>query len=326
MRRFILLAFGLAVADPALAADPLPLTLENKIPLTDVHGRIDHMAFDREHELLFVAELSNDSVDVLDVKQRRMLHRLTGLKEPQGVAYHPGTATLYVANAADGSVRLYQAPEFKPVGSINLGRDADNIRLDARRNRIVVGYGDGGLALIDPTSRKKVGDIPLKAHPEGYQFDASGQRIFVNLPDAHMIGVVDVDAGAQSNKIDTAGARSNFPMAVDADMNRLLSVFRSPRKLMAFGTEDGKLAAAVDTCGDADDVFVDGPRKRIYISCGEGLIDVFAIVSNGYERIARLPTVPGARTSLYEPTTDRLYLGVRAGAGEASAIWVFKPQ
>ncbi|HYR65045.1 MAG TPA: hypothetical protein VEP47_02895, partial [Reyranella sp.] len=78
------------------------------------------------------------------------------------------------------------------------------------------------------------------------------------------------------------------------------------------------------TCRDADDVFVD-PRRRLYVSCGEGVIDVLARTSNGYERVARIPTVAGARTSLFVPASDRLYVGVRATAAEPAAIWVFRP-
>ena len=61
------------------------------------------------------------------------------------------------------------------------------------------------------------------------------------------------------------------------------------------------------------------------MSCGEGVIDVLAQTSDGYERVARIPTVAGARTSLFAVATDRLYLGVRAMAAEPAAIWVFRP-
>jgi hypothetical protein len=56
------------------------------------------------------------------------------------------------------------------------------------------------------------------------------------------------------------------------------------------------------------------------------VIDVFARFAAGYERIARIPTIAGARTSLFVPGTDRLYLAVRATAAEPAAIWVFRPQ
>ena len=126
--------------------------------------------------------------------------------------------------------------------------------------------------------------------------------------------------------LNTAGAGSNFPMAVDVDEHRLLVAFRSPAKLMVFATRTGKLEGSFDLCRDADDVFVDPQRRRLYVSCGEGVIDVLAQTSDGYERVARIPTVAGARTSLFAIATVRLYLGVRATAAEPAAIWVFRPQ
>ena len=316
---------GMLIPAASWAANP-PLVLEARIPLGAVAGRIDHFAFDPDRQLLFVAELGNDSVGVVDLKMGSVVHRLAGLREPQGLAWHGATSMLYVANAGDGSVRLYQGRDFTPAGRIELGDDADNIRIDSRRNRIVVGYGKGALAAIDPASRKKVADMPLKGHPESFQFNASGSRIFANVPDARQIAVVDADSGQQISTLDTVGASANFPMAVDADEHRLLVVFRSPARLMVFATRTGKLEGSFDTCRDADDVFVDAQRRRVYVSCGEGVIDVLAEASDGYERVARIPTVAGARTSLFVPATDRLYLGVRATATEPAAIWVFRPQ
>ena len=115
-------------------------------------------------------------------------------------------------------------------------------------------------------------------------------------------------------------------MAVDADEHRVMIAFRNPARLVVFGTETGKREASLETCRDADDVFVDARRRRVYVSCGEGVIDVFARVGSGYERIARVPTIAGARTSLFVAATDRLYLGVRASGAEPAAIWVFRPQ
>jgi hypothetical protein len=44
-----------------------------------------------------------------------------------------------------------------------------------------------------------------------------------------------------------------------------------------------------------------------------------------YREIERIRTVPGARTSLFVPDLDRLFLAVRAERGEPAAIWVFRP-
>src|SRR5260370_36411714 len=189
---------------------------------------------------------------------------------------------------------------------IALGGTGDKVRIDPWRNAIVVGSGKGAVAVIDRASRRKIGELPLKGHPESLQFDETGARIFANVPDARQIAVLDVGSGRQTSTLDTAGATSNFPMTVDPDEHRVLVVFRSPAKLMAFGTQTGKLQASLDTCRDADDVFVDARRHRVYVSCGEGAIDVFGNASHDYERLARIPTVEGARTSFFSPTADRL--------------------
>ena len=199
---------------PAQSADTGPLQLETKIPLGDVRGRIDHMAVDLKRQRLFVAELANDSLGVIDLANRKLIRTIAGLKEPQGVGYEPSTDTLYVANAGDGSVRLFEGSDYNAVGRIELGSDADNIRVDAAAKRVFIGYGSGALAVIDPSTHSKVADVPLKAHPESFQIDPDTSQIFVNVPDARGIAVVNISSRTQvaTWPLDRDG---NFPMAVD---------------------------------------------------------------------------------------------------------------
>src|SRR6266545_3076588 len=143
------LSFG-AGQPTAQTANTLPLQLEAKIPLGDVNGRIDHMAVDLARQRLFVAELGNDSVGVIDPKDRKVVHTITGLKEPQGVGYVPSTDTLYVANAGDGSVRLFQGTDYAAAGQIDLGDDADNIRVDSAANRVFVEVDLPGRGIVRP--------------------------------------------------------------------------------------------------------------------------------------------------------------------------------
>jgi len=308
-------------AMPATSEDPPPLQLEAKILLGDVRGRIDHMAVDLRRQRLFVAELGNDSVGVVDLANRSLLRTLSGLNEPQGVGYDPSTDTLFVANARDGSVNMFDGNEYKPTGKIELGSDADNIRIDAAASRAVVGYGNGALGFVDLATRNKIQDAPLKAHPESFQIDQD--RIFVNLPDAHSMTVVDAKSGKQIANWPMAKG-GNFAMAVDRNRSRLLVAFRGPPELAVFDMTDGKPLAATETCGDVDDLFVDSKRDRVYVSCGAGNLDIFDS-SGAYKRIARVPTATGARTSLFVPEMDRLLVAVRAGPAGPAAIWVFKP-
>ncbi|HEY2538300.1 MAG TPA: hypothetical protein VGI28_02185 [Stellaceae bacterium] len=325
LARTMLLATALAAPLTALAQTAAaPLVLEAKIPLGPVSGRIDHLGVDVKRQRLFVAELGNNSLGVVDLAAGKVLRTIGGFREPQGVAYVPFADSVYVANAGDGSVRVLSGNDLAPIGRIELGDDADNVRVDEPRHRVLVGYGSGALAVIDPATNSKVGEIPLAGHPESFRIDETGSQVFVNVPDAHEITVVDlVAAGSQS--LPDQGAGANFPMAIDRDGRRVLVVFRSPPMLMALSSQDGHLVARTTTCNDADDLFVDARRRRVYVSCGEGAVDVFAAEEAGYRRLARVHTVSGARTSLFVPERNRLYVAVRARWTEPSTIWVFRP-
>jgi hypothetical protein len=115
-------------------------------------------------------------------------------------------------------------------------------------------------------------------------------------------------------------------MALDATKGVLAAVFRSPPRLVLLDTESGAVTANLPACGDADDVFFDAKRARIYISCGAGEIAAFQQDGGTYRRLASTITASGARTSLFVPEVDRLFLAVRAGLlGSDASIRIFRP-
>jgi hypothetical protein len=57
----------------------------------------------------------------------------------------------------------------------------------------------------------------------------------------------------------------------------------------------------------------------------EGVVDVIELGEAFYQRLARVPTVPGARTSPFVPELDRLFVALRAASNEPAATCVFRP-
>jgi hypothetical protein len=322
MIRHLLAALVLFGFAPARAEEPAPLQLEAKIPLGPVKGRIDHLAVDVQRQRLFVAELGNGSLGVVDLKAAKAASTIGGQHEPQGLAWLPANDTLYAAGGGDGMLRVYRGADLAPAGAIHIGDDADNVRIGPHDGLVWVGYGSGALAAVDPAAGRVVGEIRLKAHPESFRFDPTGGRVFVNVPNAGEVAVADPASKAQIGSWPLRGALANFPMAVEPG-GRLLIVTRLPAKLIALDAKDGKSAGEAATCGDSDDVFFDAKRSRIYVSCGSGHVDVFA--EPGLKRLASITTAAGGRTSLFVPELDRLYVAVRAGAGQPASIWVFRP-
>jgi DNA-binding beta-propeller fold protein YncE len=319
---FPLLLGGALLLNASSARAQSALILESRIRLGDIRGRLDHMAVDLRRQRLFVAELENDSVGVVDFETRETAHLITGLKRPQGLAYVPSADTLFVANGGDGLLRMFEGAQYRALEPLHVGDDADNLRVDPESNLVYVAHGEGALGIIDVASRRKIRELTLSAHPESFQLERQSNRIYVNVPKEQAVIVLDRASGARLATWQTENA-SNFPLALNTAAGHVLVVFRNPASLVAFAASSATPVAKVETCGDADDMFVDTRRRRLYVSCGDGFLDVFD--ANPYKLVERIPTIKGARTSLFVPEIDRLFVAARATAEAPAAIWVFRP-
>src|SRR5438094_1539908 len=327
MKRFrplsLLLVF-VCFASAAYSQANTPLKLSQTIPLPGVEGRIDHMSVDVKGQRLFVAALGNNTVEVVDLAQGKRSRSITGLKEPQGIVYIPTLDQVVVANGADGTVRTFDARSFTTISSLDLGDDADNVRYDSTVGRLVVGYGDGALGIIDLKTHKVINSIKLSGHPESFQLEKSRPRIYVNVPNANHIAVIDTKQTVAATW-STGELRSNFPMALDEPHHRLFVGFRKPARLAVFDTESGKQIAMVNCSGDTDDVFYDQENGRVYVSAGEGFIDVIKQMdADHYQPISKMPTAAGARTSFFVPELHRFFLAVPRRLGQEPAILVYE--
>lgn len=309
------------LAGIACAQDPL--TLQGRIELPNVNGRIDHFSADVKGQRLFVSALGNHTVEVLDVGSGKRLHTIPDLAEPQGVYYDPATNRLFVACAQDGAVKLFDTGTFQLLETAKFSGDADNLRYDARDRRVMVGYGDGALGFLDANG-KKTGEIPLDAHPESFQLEKTGTRVFVNVPDRKEIEVADLAKNAVGAKWPVTSALKNFPMALDETHHRLLIGCRAPARMLAIDTGTGRPTASVEITGDTDDLFYDGARSRVYVIGGQGFVDVFEQKdADHYNRLAHLATATGARTGLFVPEWGKLFVAVPHRGQQRAAILIY---
>ena len=290
-----------------------PLRLERTIPLPDVKGRIDHLALDPDHSSLLVAEYGNGSVDEVDLATGRITGRISGLHKPQGVAYL-GREKEWAVACGDGSVHFYTAADRHEVARLDLGDDADNVRVDERSGHVVVGYGGGGLAIIDATAHRIISRMPLPGHPEGFQLIAG--RAVVNVPDRSSIIAGDIDKGTILSTWKTGAHKLNFPLFVSSTGNWFAVAYRLPAALAQYDATSGKELVMRPVCGDADDLFVD--TRRIYVVCGAGHVDVLPTTAGS--KPVRVATAGGARTGLFSAELHTLFVAAPSRGGPAAIL------
>src|ERR1700681_1724 len=308
---------------PAATHETAPLQLIQKIPVQGVSGRIDHFTAFPKRRLLIFAALGNNTVEVLNTFQAKVVQSIKGLNEPQGVLYVPEFDKIFAANAGNGKVNVYDGKTYALRKSIDFGEEADtdNLRYDEASKRVLVGIV-GGIGQIDAATEAHV-EPTIKGsggHSESFQLEKKGLRVFVNVPeDGSVVNVIDRKTGALT-KWELNGAKANYPMALDEDGHRLFVVTRRPPLVVVLDTDSGKEVARVPVGGSCDDVYFDAERKRIYVIAGEGFLNVVQQNDpNHYTVSATLPTAIGVRTGIFYGTN--LYVGVPAAGLEPAQIW-----
>ena len=304
----------------------VPLKLMGKIPLPAVHGRIGSISGDYSEARLFVAAAGNDSVEVIDARTNGLLASIHEVVEPQSAVFVKSSDRIFVTNASDGSVRLFDATSFKPAGSVHLGSDPAEIRVDATHDLIYAGYGNGAIAVLDPKG-KRLGEISLRSHPASFQLAAHQPRLYVNLPDSHTVAVVDTAGLTVLAEWPIPDSRENFPLAIDEEKRRVFVACRRPARLFVFDMDSGSVVARLPTVGDADGLFYDPIHSRIYVTGGVGRIGVYAQGSaDQHVALDPVATGVGARTGLFVPEWNRFFVAIRDFGAHVAEIRIYQPQ
>jgi hypothetical protein len=114
-------------------------------------------------------------------------------------------------------------------------------------------------------------------------------------------------------------------MALDDTHKRLFVGCRLPAKLVVLDTTSGRIVASLSTIGDADDIFYDAGRRVVYVIGGEGAVEVFRQRDpDHYEPDGRIATAPGARTGLFVPALNRLFVAVPHRGLQSARVLVYE--
>jgi DNA-binding beta-propeller fold protein YncE len=319
-----------ASAPPATEAAP-PLILTATVPLEGVKGRFDHFASGKGR--VFVSGLGNNSVEVIDLFQGTRSHEITGVPNPQGVAFSPEANKLFVASEK-GKLYIYDGDSYKLITMLDFDGGADNLRYDAATKRVYVGCGDdeknSAIAAVDAMTNKRLDEVyKLGGEPESFQLEKNGPNIYVNVPNLKQIVAINRTTKGLTRWPVTVA--QNFPMALDEADHRIIVGTREPATLSVFDTSTGKMVASVPTVQDTDDLYYSAEHKRVYVPGRAGSIWVYQQTDpDHYNVISKIPTVVGAGTAGYFGRQgkgfDRFYLAVSAGSNTNAEVRIYTMQ
>jgi DNA-binding beta-propeller fold protein YncE len=309
-------------AEAQRVAGGLP-QLAQTIALPHVKGGFDLMAIDLTGRRMFLNAEDNNTTEVVDLAGGKVARTLTGMQEPKWAVYRPELHKLYVANG-NGAVRVLDSRTFEPRRTIEFKEKANNLRFDAKTGELFVGVGKtfGAIGVVDTRTDSIKGEIPLANYPK--QFEVEGNFIYVNVPEANRVAVIDRRKKAVVATWPVEAAKGNIPMGFDRARHRLF-IGCEPGKLAVLDTISGKQVAAVDIAPEPDGVYYDAKQRRIYVSCGEGSLDVVRQVNaDHYELAGRVATAKGAATSLFVPELEEVFVAVPQREGQGAELRTYR--
>ena len=301
------------------------MKLAQTIPLEGKAGRFDHLALDAKGERLFVANLSNDSLDVVDLKAGKLLKQIAGQKKAQGVAFAPTLNRIYQGNGTDGVCNVFDGATFKTLHTLKLP-DADNVRYHAANGLVYVGHGENALTAFDAKTYEVKATVKLPGAPEAFQIDPSKKRLYVNCLKPATVAVIDLEKHEVVAKYPLTLADANYPLALDTKGQRVFVGCRKKPMVVVLDAATGKELAGVEIPGDIDDLFFDAKRGRLYASCGEGVLAVLEEKAGKFALVESIPTAKLARTCLFDAEGDRLFVVLPRVGDSAPELRIYHPK
>jgi hypothetical protein len=326
----MLLVLGM-VAYASVAPVRQPLRLVRTIPLPDLPGRIDHLSVDVEGRRIFLAALEKNTIEVVDLRTGAVSRSLTGFAKPQGVFYLDTLRRLFVASGKDGAVKAFDGPALIPSRNATVSLGADAIGYDQKTNQLYIGSGGGDagkergdLTIFDATSMRQVAALTTDAHAGASVAERRGRRIFVLVPEEGQVVVLDRTSRAVLATWTVPAIQKNVAIALDEKNHRLFLGVRTPPGIVVLNSVTGAVVASIPTAVMLDGLWFDAATRRIYTTGGEGFLDVTQQTdADRYQRIARIPTGPAARTSLFVPEWKKLFVAVPRDNDRGAELRVF---
>ncbi|MBZ5659457.1 MAG: YncE family protein [Acidobacteriia bacterium] len=339
MRRLLVAGFLTVLtvfAAGANAQEKPPLKLVATTPMPGFTGDFDHFGVDLKGNRLFLAAEDKKTVEVFDLRTGNRIHTIEGFGHPLTMVYLPESDHLLVTNGDTDDVALVDCKAYKIINTLKLTKGVDHSALDPAHKYFYVenaATADGkshSLAIIDTKSFKLVGQIPGISGDsnEGMVIDRAGKKLYVNMTGSDEVGVIDLNTRQIIARWPLPGVRVAHAIALDEPHHRLLTATRNPGQFVVFNLGTGKVVASLPCVGVNSDMSLDVARKRIYVT-GSDTISVFAQRdADHYEHIAEVPSAFRAKSSIFVPQLNRLYVA-DSGKGKPDAklaLQIFEAQ
>jgi len=292
----------------------VPLTVQDNIQLPrDVGTKpaFDLLSLDPRHGFLYVSHSSASTLEIVDLKSRKVVASVSGLPGIKAIAVTSDPNIVFASNT-NGTVALVDVTTFKVVDKVQTGGSPDAIEYDPTRDQVLVSLGVAQkLVMIDRVSRKVVGSVDLPGKPGLMAVDVQGGRLFVAINDKDEVVVINLATQQIQSTYKGCDLIAPTGVAFDPEQGRLFVAVRA--EVSVIDAVLDKCLGAVDVGSGTDQIAFNPHRHHLYAANG-GTRNLSVIDTISLKPLGIVGTGSGAATVTTDPTTDMVYVMVaRAG-------------
>jgi DNA-binding beta-propeller fold protein YncE len=301
--------------------------------IVGVPNHFDHLTPDLKNDRLFVVPEDNKTIEVYNIRTGKFVHSIKGIGVGHSVVYRADIDRIFVTDGSDGDLKIFNGTTYALLKTVKLLADSDATGYDPNTHYLYI--ADGGLdaklaytflEIVNTDTGEKVGQIKIDSNRlEAMAVEKSGSRLFLNMTEKNSIGVIDRKKNVVA-AVWPLTCKVNASVTLDEKNHRLFAACRDGN-LNVLDSDTGKVLQNLSIGTGVDDMVFDPASRRIYVTPGDGFVDVFKqIDADHYKPLGKVATGPLGKTGLLVPSLNKYFVAVPPHGDTCAEVLVFAVQ
>ena len=289
-----------------IASTPVP-------NITTQTPSMDAVEIDQAAHRLYVADRSNQGVDIFDISaaSAKYLQTIAMPSDPNGLAFAPDLSRLFVG-VGNGSVVVVDINPTSPtankvINEVKTGaKSVDLLDYSAARHLVYASNGvEGSITSIDSGTGEVKGQFKVGFALEQPRFDPADGMLYVTSPDADALFRLDPNDGTVKKKL-TLGGCQPTGLAINPKSNQAVIACRN--SILSYDLKNGMSEKFLEQPG-GDIVSYDPKVDRFFVGApfkpSKGAVAMFGGTPIVY--IKTVVTGAGGKSAAYDEANDIVY-------------------
>ena len=270
------------------------------------NGGFDYVAIDSAARRLYISH--GTEVNVVDADNGKLVGTIADTPGVHGAAIVSEFKHGFTSNGRENKVSMFDLNTLQTIKKIDVGKGPDGIYYDPGTKRVFTNnHGTHDITAMDAKTGDVVGTVNVAA--DGEEAVIGDGVIYVNGEDIDSVIAFDPKTLEVKNRFPIGAAKTPTGLAYDAKTKRLFIGCRNEPKMVVMDARSGKVISSFPIGRGVDYAGFDPQAKLIFMSCGEGVLNIFREKSaDDYEVADAVKTQPSAKTMALDTKTKKIFL------------------